>query len=475
MEMADWVDNETKGANFGDKRLKKRFGSLLNKLVACPDKSIPGSCKTWKETLAAYRFFNHKNITSFSILKSHQEATVERIKNEKIVLIPQDTTEIDFTGRKPLEGMGYLGHEKSHGFYLHPSLAITPNRLCLGIIDLETWTRKELGIRHKRKNKPIEEKETYRWLKGYEAANKIALAAPNTLIVSISDREGDIYEMLEKIPSETNKAFWLIRSQMNRKTINPLEDKGLKLWEGVRASQSLGKIEFKLPSGKIYDRRITHKRHLRKERLVLQEVRISTVYLNPPQRKEKKLSPVRINVVHCVEINPPSDQDKIEWFLLTSFPVNDVKTAINIVKWYLCRWQIEIFFKILKSGCTVEKLQFENLKATTNCISLYMIIAWRILYLTMLGRAYPDRGCHYVFEDDEWQALYVISTKKPPPTTPPKIGELILMIAKLGGFLGRKSDGEPGPKAMWVGMQKMKDFTLAWKTFHSLPPKQTYV
>ncbi len=115
--------------------------------------------------------------------------------------------------------MGYLGHEKSHGFYLHPNLAITPDRLCLGIISFETWTRKELGIRHKRKNKPIEEKETYRWLKGYEAANKIALAAPDTLVVSISDREGDIYEILEKMPSETNKAFWLIRSQMNRKTI----------------------------------------------------------------------------------------------------------------------------------------------------------------------------------------------------------------------------------------------------------------
>ncbi len=180
-------------------------------------------------------------------------------------------------------------------------------------------------------------------------------------------------------------------------------------------------------------------------------------------------------MVHCVEMNPPSDQDKIEWFLLTSLPVNDAKSAIDIVKWYLCRWQIEIFFKILKSGCTVEKLQFENLKATTNFIALYMIIAWRILYLTMLGRTYANMECHYFFEDDEWQALYVISTKKPPPLAPPKVNEMILMIAKLGGFLGRKSDGEPGPKVMWMGMQKMKDFTLAWKTFHSLPPKQTYV
>jgi len=122
----NWVIEETKKAHFSDKRLEKRFINLLDSFAKSPEKSIPETCKTWKETLAAYRFFNNEEVTEKEILNPHYEATLERIRKEKIVLIPQDTTEIDFSGRKNLEGMGYLGDEKSQGFYLHSSLAITP-------------------------------------------------------------------------------------------------------------------------------------------------------------------------------------------------------------------------------------------------------------------------------------------------------------------------------------------------------------
>lgn len=209
-KLAPWITVETNATNFGDKRLDQRFVTILNSLVSASNQSIPAACKTWKETLAAYRFFNNKNVTANEILLSHKTATLDRIKREKIVLIPQDTTDISFTGRKPINGMGYLSAKNSQGFYLHPSLAITPERLCLGVIDLHSWTRKKLGLRKTRQNNPIKEKETYCWLKGYDAANEIALAAPNTLIVSISDRGGDIYEVLEKIPSDRNKAFWYL-------------------------------------------------------------------------------------------------------------------------------------------------------------------------------------------------------------------------------------------------------------------------
>jgi len=474
-DAASWIIEETKTADFGDKRLNKRYGDLLNSLTDAPNESIPRACRSWKETIAAYRFFNHENITSTEILAPHRKATLDRIKNEKIVLIPQDTTKIDFTGRKPIVGMGYLSKENSHGFYLHPSLAITPERLCLGVVDMQTWTRDKLGTRSQRKGKPIEEKESYCWLKGYEAANAAALSAPNTIVVSIADREGDIYELLEKTPSETNKAYWLIRSRNTRNILNQAgEEQELQLWETVNASKPVGEIEFKLPSGKIYSRGIIDDRQPREERIVRQEIRACTVYLRPPSRKGKKLAPIAINIVHCKEINAPSDEEKIEWFLLTSFPVNNAETAMEIVKWYLCRWQIELFFKILKSGCLVEELQFDTLKATANCISLYLIVAWRILYLTMLGRNCPDMECSIVFEPSEWQSVYAIITKKPPPLNPPKLNEIILMIAKLGGFLGRKADGHPGFKVMWIGMQRMRDFALAWETFHSLGD-QSYV
>ena len=138
-----------------------------------------------------------------------------------------------------------------------------------------------------------------------------------------------------------------------------------------------------------------------------------------------------------------------------------------MIKWYLCRWQIELFFKILKSGCAIEKLQFDTYRATLNCIALYTIVAWRVLYLTMLGRTYPDLSCDIVFEPHEWQSVYAVSTKKPIPKKPPSLHTIIIMIAKLGGFLGRKSDGYPGSKVMWTGIQRMKDFAQVWEIFQT--------
>lgn len=460
----DWIVTEICCASFGDERLNKRYQKILKTLSNFPNKSIPQAFKSWSETIAAYRFFNNENITSSKILESHQKETLNRIRKEKIVLIPQDTTEINFTGRNSIKDMGYLGTTSSQGFFLHLSLAITPEKLCLGITDSQTTVREKLGTR-KDKGRPIEEKESYRWLKGYQSANAVALACPDTIIVSISDREGDIHDILEKEPSEENKAFWLIRSKSNRIIFNQQGKKEpLKLWEYIHNTQPIGEIEFQLEPGKIYNRTIYKKRSPRIERIVRQEIRSCTVYL----QSKHKGSIVPINIIHCKEINAPSDEEGIEWFLLTSFPINDASTAIKAVQWYLCRWQIEVFFKILKSGCTVEELQFDTLKATTNCIAIYLIVAWRILYLTMLGRHCPDIPCSSVFEENEWHSVYAIVTKKSPPKETPKLNEIILMIAKLGGFLGRKSDGYPGPKVMWIGMQRMKDFSLAWETFRGM-------
>ena len=246
------------------------------------------------------------------------------------------------------------------------------------------------------------------------------------------------------------------------------------LWETIRASQPVGELEFQMSPGPLYNRD-KKKRKPRQSRTVRQEVRIGTVTIKVPKAKKKTSKSIKLQVIHCCEINAPREEDKIEWFLLTSFPIDNAETAIEIVNWYLCRWQIEIFFKILKSGCKVEELQFETLKATKNCIALYLIVAWRILYLTMLGRQSPDIDCDLVFEADEWQSVYMIMNKKPPPSKPPTLNQMIILIAKLGGFLGRKSDGYPGPQVMWTGIQRMKDFTLAWETFQPIIKSQIYV
>ncbi|CZH68699.1 Transposase for transposon Tn5 [Legionella pneumophila] len=334
----NWIIEETKLADFGDKRLNKRYGDILNSFSASPTKSIPSSFKSWKETLAAYRFFNHENVSPEEILASHRRATVDRIKNEKIVLILQDTTEIDFSGRKPISGMGYLSNKNSHGFYLHPSLVVTPERNCLGVIDSQNIVRNTIGQKTKsRRDIPIQEKESYCWLKGYEAANAVALEALETLVISIADREGDIYELLEKASYEGNKAQWLIRMQYDRPTLNEIgESTGLRLREIVSRSNPLGEIEFSLPAGKIYNSN-AWQRKPRETRIVRQEIRAQTVYLKPPHHK-KNLKSVAVHIVHCREINPPSEEEKIEWFLLTSVPIRNSEESAKVVKWYLCRW-----------------------------------------------------------------------------------------------------------------------------------------
>lgn len=467
MEDKDWVFNEVQSENFGDKRLKKRFEQILTNFTFSPEKSVSGSNKGWSETIAAYRFIGHHKVTPQKILGPHIESTLSRIKSEKVVLIPQDTTEFDFTGRKSMNGVGYLAHENSQGFYIHPSIAFTPERCCLGTIDFQLWIREQLGSREQRKNKPIEEKETYCWLKGYEAANSIAKAAPNTVIISICDREGDIYDVLSKTPNEHNKAYWLIRCKHDRVVLNEIQDElKQRLKQTINGMNVIGHIEFDVPTAKV--NRNSKARHYRTGRRVKQEIRVSQVVLEPPQASDRKFEPTSVYIVHCKEINVPDGEKAIEWYLLTSYPTHTAEDAKNIINWYLCRWQIEVFFKVLKSGCKIEELQFESLRSTSNCLALYMIVAWRILFLTMMGRACPDVSCSTLFEDCEWRSVYSIVKKEKPPKEPPSLYSIIIMIAKLGGFLARKSDGFPGPKVMWQGLQRMRDFAVAWNTFHEI-------
>ncbi len=189
------------------------------------------------------------------------------------------------------------------------------------------------------------------------------------------------------------------------------------------------------------------------------------VCLRPPKRKDVKLPVVEINVVLCTEKRAPKGKKALQWLLLTSVDIATPERAIDIVQWYLCRWQIEVFFKVLKSGCQIEELQFESFERVANCLALYMIVAWRILYLTMLGRHCPELSSDLVFAEKEWKSVYAVTKRKKPPKEAPKLNTMIKMIASLGGYLDRKHDAEPGPQVMWLGIQRMRGFAIAWEVF----------
>lgn len=459
--MSEWVDSEYSSASFGDARLDKRSRLILHDLSKGPSLSIPQSCKGWSELTSAYRFFNNPKVTVERILAPHRRATIQRMKANNVVLVVQDTTELDYTGRK-IEGLGPLNYEQMEGFLSHTLIAVTPERLCLGVVDAMFWSRDKETF-HKRlqsKKKPIEEKESYRWVEGYNKACEVKQHLASTQVVSIADREGDIYECFMEAASAFNKgegADWIIRSYVDRSLPEKRKSTGdqyKKMKEEVASSPVMGTISFTLPASK-----------KRKKRQVTQTIRATPVTLKAPYRPGKKLPNVTVHIILAREEHPPEGEEPVEWYILTSLPISTVQEVIRVIDYYLCRWQIEIFFKVLKSGCGVEKIQFERDETLLPCLALYMIITWRVLFLMMLGRTCPNLSCTAVFEEDEWQAAYQIAHKMPPPKEPPSLGDMVLIIAQFGGYLHRSSDSPPGPKAFWTGIQCLYHYTLAWKTY----------
>lgn len=458
----NWYEEEAKSADFGDVRLENRMKKLLELFGNKPSYSIPQACGGWAETLAAYRFFANDKVSFEQILDCHYAPTLARIREQPVVLLPQDTTDLIHVVTKNAKGIGTLKNTEKCERFLHPVLAITPDRVPLGVVSAKLWQRSETGIRKERAGKPIEEKESFRWLEGYQVACDIQAQAPQTLIVSVADRECDIYELFVEMHeySSSSQAAWIIRSAQDRLLENKeLENKdktAQKLWQQLQSAPALGTSEFTLPaSGN------------RKARQVQQTIRATTVTLKPPARAIKgySLPPATINAVYAKEENPPEGVEAIEWLLLTCLPISSFEQVSLILEWYVARWEIEIYFRVLKQGCTIEKLQFSDEKHFAACLALYMIIAWRVLYVTMLGRDYPFVSCEALFSKEEWQTLFIVTQQKPPPSEPPPLVMMVRLLAGLGGFLARKHDHFPGTKSIWIGLQRLSDFVWAIQAF----------
>ncbi len=453
-DQESWFREEMLTANFGDARLRRRAELVLGGLSRRPEGSVPSSFQSWGETQAAYRLFSNEKVTAEKVLEPHRDATLERMKGYPVVLCVQDTTELDYTSKPQIDGLGPLTYESSAGLYIHPTLAITPDRLCLGVLDQWSWARDAANHggkdRQHRLKRPLEEKESYRWLEGYRCVCDLQTVLPQTRLVYVADRDSDLFELFEE--GQSGEAAWLIRAVQDRRLVD-----GRHLWEALRETETIGTLEFDLAAAA--DRPARH---------VVQTLRVARLKLKPPYRPDKKLSPVEVTALLACEESPPAGVEAIEWFLLTNLPVESCQEAAEKVQWYVCRWQIEVYFRILKSGCRVEELQLQNRDRLEVAVAFYMIIAWRVLYLVMLGRTVPDLGCEAVFAPEEWKAVYMVVEKKKPSHRPPTLGEFLVMVARLGGYLARKGDGPPGPKAIWIGLQRTRDFVIAIDALENL-------
>jgi hypothetical protein len=465
--MQTWIDMESNGADFGDERLDARYQLLLEQLSDKPSLSIPAACGGQAETAAAYRFFDNEKTTAAKVLAPHRTATLERIRAERVVIAAQDTTEVDLTRKHEKVG-GPLDAGSRWGLFVHSILVMTPERVPLGVVNADLWSRdpKELKKSAKqrkkeRRQKPFAEKESYRWFEGYETACQIAAEVPDTQVISVSDSEGDIYEcFLAGARDEAKRADWIVRANHVDRALAEQDQNLLQL---LACQPCLGKITVQVSQRDAALDNSRNRQQARTSRTAKMTVRSVRTLLNPPQRSN--LAPVYVNAVLVREEQPPEGEAPIEWLLLTSLPVETFAEACQVASYYACRWEIEVFFRVLKSGCKIEELQFEREDRLRVCLAMYLIVAWRVLYVLKQGRACPNMRCDAVFTEAEWKSVYVIAKQKPAPKSPPTLAEIVPLIASLGGYLGRKNDGPAGPKTMWIGLQRLRDFALAWTAF----------
>jgi hypothetical protein len=461
--MDNWIESEFASIDIGDKRLNNRAQQILNNLSSAPGRTIPQTFLHWNEIKACYRFFDNPTVTYEKLLNPHRKEVIERIKKESIVLFPTDTSILDYSSKNAMGGKGRI-QGKNTGFFLHATLAITPERLNLGVIDSKIWTRdfvSETSSNPHRDDLPIEKKESFRWLESYRNISQIAESCSKTQFIYIADREADIVELLGEASKEKangKNIDVLIRSQHDRQ-IDIKDPKGdlnkpyEKLRQKLKSSPSLGTIKFTIPA-------TTE----RKSREVVQAIKTGTLIIRTKKYNGNDTQKITINAVMAIEES--NTEDSLCWIFLTTLPVKTFEQGCRVVEFYLCRWEIEVFFKVLKSGCKVEERQLETSERLKPLIALFLVLSWRIMYVMMLGRLTPDISCGDIFADAEWKSVFkILNRKEQIPDKPPSLNEFIIMIANLGGYVEGKNALPPGVKVMWRGMSRMKDFALAWEAF----------
>ena len=480
--LAPWAIDEMKNVDLKDKRLNDRLTAVLSQLGGHPTASIPAACGGYAEMTAAYRLFGNEKVCFDNVLGPHVEATRRRMAEQPVVILAQDTSEIDLTRpQQQVAGTGPLDDGSRRGLFLHLLHAFTPDGTPLGTLHADVWTRDDeppppkSERAAKRKQTPIEDKESQRWIDMLRRSREAARGVPETRVICVADSEADIYELLVESQAKPREVDWIVRACQNRALEKEPENKGENgesdaamnhLRERVLASEVLFTHTVKVRGRKAKVGCETRgRRQSRESRRAEVEVRAIRLMLRPPWRHDRKLPKVWVNVVLVREMNPPENEPPVEWMLLTSLPIDTIEQVREAIQLYCVRWMIEVFFRTLKSGCRVQGRLFEHTDRLLPCLAVYLIVTWRTLFVCRLGREFPEISCEAIFEPAEWKSVYRIVRDETPPEEPPSLKEMVRMVAQLGGYVNRKRDDDPGPQTVWLGLQRTHDMALCWQTF----------
>jgi len=403
--------------------------------LSSPESSIPKACQDIASTKAAYRFFSNKRIKPDLIMEAHQLKILEKVSDSKVVLKIQDTTELNYNSQKSIKGLGYLDNSKCIGLKVHSTLVVSEVGL---IISQKVWSRDKVGTKHTRHEKPIEEKESYKWL---ESLKETESMFSDKLQIMIADRESDIYDLFT-MPRRKNSHF-LIRASQNRL----LKDIDKKLFTALEKADAKGNLVIEVGRKKGQDSRLAN--------LTVKYERLS---IKAPKNTPKEIKDVSLNAILVEEREFSDGIEPIKWILLTTLEIASLEDALKYVRWYSYRWLIERFHFVLKSGCQIEKLQLGSSEQIQKALAMYSIMSSIILFITYKARIEPDSSAEEIFTKKELKVLYLLTHKKEYTSKNTiTFKDSILYIAKLGGFLARKSDGNPGLKTIWLGYRKFYD------------------
>jgi hypothetical protein len=451
-ESVEWVTHEFARADLRDRRLDRRLAKTAEQLAKSPASPINEACGTWASTQAAYRLFNNPKASPARILKPHWEATAQRMAGcGDTVLVMQDTVFFSYGKHVKTQRLGPIGKSNAahdRGLIMHNALAFTSTGVALGIVSQNIWARREIPEEDYQEKierlqvTAIEEKESSKWLMALKET--VERVPAGVAVVTVADRESDFFEFLTH--AKELRAKYLIRARTDRKLV-PEESEGCtRMLDALSDAPALGCMTVEVPSN-----------GSRKARTACIEVRIAQVAIQAPERRaHAKASgssePVTVTLIGATEQSPPARSESISWVLLTNLPVKDFKSAEEKVQWYGKRWGIEIWHKVLKSGCKVEDCMLEEAERLQRYLTLFSIIGVRLMHVAYLARAQPNLPATEVFSQEEVEALHIRVTKALPPENPaPTLREVVRMLGKLGGHLGRKGDGEPGVTVLWRG------------------------
>ncbi|MDB6131790.1 MAG: family transposase [Verrucomicrobiales bacterium] len=456
------MDGETAEGGFGDARLDRRFKTLLDSLFRCIGGSIPLACQDWAATKAAYRFFSNPRVSEEGILAGHFEAS--RVREQAAAgpfLIMHDTTEFTYQ-RQGITGMGLLKRAFAcrdfrktgrpacltvRGMLMHSSMAFTLDGLPPGLTAIKFWTRSKFKgaaelKRHVNTTRiPIREKESFCWLENLRQSTR-PLNDPGRC-VHIGDRGSDIFELF--CAAQEEKTHFLFRTCVDRYA----GGRGLTTAKEMETPDGRGMrtLQLKTKDGKLSEAQV--------------EIRYRRLRILPPEGKKKRYPALELTVIHVMENGEPEGREPVKWRLLTDLPVTSVEEALEKTGWYALRWKIEIFHKILKSGCKAEESLLRSSERLVKLISVFCIVSWRVFRMTMLNRAVPDAPPDLALTEDGCRALDQLTNPDPPHDSGPhSMSHYLTAIARLGGYLARRRDPPPGNMVIWRGLRRLADIML---------------